>query len=35
MTRGANLLLFILVVLLASPAQAEFQQIDLTVFGMD
>lgn len=28
-------LLFTFVLLLASPAQAEFQQIDLTVFGMD
>lgn len=35
MKRGAILLLFIFVVLLTSPAQAEFQQIDLTVFGMD
>jgi len=35
MKRVFILMLFIFVVLWASPVKAEFQQIDLSVFGMD
>ena len=35
MKRVFILLLFVFVVLWASPVKGEFQQIDLTVFGMD